>query len=85
MMNFLDHVCDAAPLYFLGGSICLLALLLAVLIAVIAWPFNSPVRLSDEAALPPRRPYPPRPVFGQRQMDEPGDFDPSRLPRRWQP
>ena len=46
-MTFLDQVCDAAPLYFLGGSVCVLAVLLAILIAVIAWPMNSRVRVSE--------------------------------------
>ncbi len=44
----LDLICDAQPLYFLGGSILVLAFLLLVLIVVIAWPMNSRVRISRE-------------------------------------
>lgn len=44
----IDAICDAQPIYFLGGSILVLALLLLVLILVIAWPMNSRVRISRD-------------------------------------
>lgn len=50
-MNFLDQACDAAPMYFLTASISVLALLIAILIAVIVWPMNSRVRISEADAM----------------------------------